>query len=180
MATRQWMVAARLLLAAIAVHLTLAGDANARCRPCPLGESECLPRGGILVFTSVRPNVLVSWTMFARHRRPLGRLRGRLDVWSEAVDPGVPGFPGRARDGIYRGRSARFRGTVDADRVQGTATYTDGSTCDFAMTLGFGLGGATPNAFVCRDATGVVVAQGALNLQVIRLLGCRLPARSAR
>jgi hypothetical protein len=171
------MVAVRLLLAAIAVHLTLAADANARCQPCTVGESGCVPKGGILVFASVRPNVPVGWTMFASHRRPLGRLRGRLDAWSDAVDPGVPGFPGQARDDVYRGRSARFRGTADAARVQGVATYADGSTCDFATALGFGLGGATPNAFVCRDATGVVVAQGAVDLQGIRLRGCRPPAR---
>jgi hypothetical protein len=63
--------AVRLLLAAIAVHLTLAADANARCRPCTVGESECVPKGGILIFTSVRPNVPVSSTMRASHRRPL-------------------------------------------------------------------------------------------------------------
>jgi hypothetical protein len=174
------MIAGRLLLGAFTVHVTLAGDANARCPPCTVGESECVPKGGILVFASVRPNEFVSWTMFASHRRPLGRLRGRLKVWSETIDPGVPGFPGQARDDIYRGRSARFRGSADADRVQGVATYPDGSTCDFAMTLEFGLGGTTPNAFMCRDANGVVVAQGAVDLQLIRLRGCRPPTRSAR
>ena len=171
------MVVAKLLLA-LALGLSLvATDAAARCRSCALGsEPGCVPKGGILIFNSVAPNEPAFWTLFASKRRPPGILDGRLTVWARVVDPGVPGFPGEVRDAVYFGKSARFRGVVLANRIHAVASYRDGSSCDFAVTIDFGLGGENPNAFVCRDPAGNVVAQGGIDLQGIRLRGCRRPS----
>jgi hypothetical protein len=112
----------------------------------------------------------------ASRHRPLGRLDGRLEVRSDVADPGVPGFPGELRDGFYFGEPGRFRGSVRENRLQGVASYPDGSRCHFAVTIAFGLGGAELNAFVCNDPAGDLVAWGGVDLQGIRLRGCRRPS----
>lgn len=178
------MLAITLLLAALVLDLSFASTAeSARCRPCAFSgaatDTRCVTNGGILLFNSVPPNVPAYWTLFAnaRGRRTLGRLVGRLRVWSDAGDPGVPGFPGELRDGLYFGETARFDGSIEGDRVQAVASYDDGSTCEFALTVGFDVLPET-NSFVCRDPAGTVVAQGAVDVQGIRLKGCKQPSRS--
>jgi hypothetical protein len=109
----------------------------------------------------------------------LHRLEGELDVWSDVVDPGVPGFPGQLEGEVYRGASAQFAGVVRRDRVRAIATYPDGSTCTFRLKLAFGLGQRRPNRFVCNSPAGEVIAEGRVDLQGIRLRGCRRQRRSA-
>jgi hypothetical protein len=171
------MAVVGLLLVALTFELSVvATEVAARCRPCTLGTPQCAPKGGILLFNSVPPNVPAYWSLFANRRRPVGRLVGRLKVRSDVVDPGVPGFPGELRDDVYFGESGRFRGTARDDQIEAVASYPDGSSCDFAVTIAFGLGGANPNTFVCRDPAGNVVAQGGVDVQGIRLRGCRRPS----
>jgi hypothetical protein len=179
------MPAIMLLLAALVLELSLAFTAEAaRCRPCAFSGAatdtpRCVTNGGILLFNSVPPNVPAYWTLFAnaRGRRTLGRLVGRLRVRSDVVDPGVPGFPGELRDGFYFGETARFDGSVEDDHVQAVASYDDGSSCEFALTLGFEVV-PEDNSFVCRDPADNVVAQGAVDVQGIRLRGCKKRARA--
>jgi hypothetical protein len=169
-----------LLIAAVTLDLGFASSAaSARCRPCGFSGAatdtpRCVPNGGLLLFNSVSPNVPAYWVLRAdtRGRRTLGRLVGRLEVWSDAIDPGVPGFPGELRDDVYFGDSAALNGSIQGDRIQIGASYDDGSTCEFALTLGFHVA-PERNSFVCRDPAGDVVAQGAVDLQGIRLRGCR-------
>ena len=176
------MAVVRLVRPALLLELTFVASALAAdCAVCsvgPLGPPRCIPNGGILVFNSVPPNVPAYWRLFAdaRGTESLRRLEGELDVHSDAVDPGVPGFPGRLDGDVYVGTPARFAGVVRHDRVRGTATYPDGSTCRFSMKLAFGRRRA--NTFVCNDATGDPIAEGRIDLQGIRLRGCRRPRRS--
>jgi hypothetical protein len=182
------MGAAKLTLAAVAFELSLIGTVVAAgCEPCtlamPFGTGpRCVPNGGILVFNSVPPNVPAYWTLFADTHGILSlrRLDGRLEVHADVVDPGVPGFPGELRDGVYFGDSAQLTGTVRRNKVRVLATYPDGSQCNFRLTLAFGLGRARPNAFVCRNAAGEVIADGGVDLQGVRLQGCRRGRRSSR
>jgi hypothetical protein len=179
------------LLAAL-VLAAFAGRAAAEgCPPCAFGglcggpadepvecgptEAKCVPRSGILLFNSVLPNIPAYWTLFARRGTPPGRLVGRLKVFAdrELGPPAVPGFPGRCRGRLCFGRPARFDGTVAGDRLTATARYAGGATCEFAGRIAFGLGGAEPNTFVCRRASGEILSQGPFDLQGIRLFGCR-------
>jgi hypothetical protein len=177
------MVAVRLLLAALLIEWSVvAGAIAADCTPCgvgALGPPRCIPNGGILVFNSVPPNVPAYWTLVADARGldSLRRLDGRLDVWSDVVDPGVPGFPGELEGEVYWGASAQFAGSVRRDRVRAVATYPDGSECAFRLKVAFGFGGPVPNRFVCRDPAGTVSAGGRVDLQGIRLQGCRRERR---
>ena len=176
------MVALLMLLALLAGDSLLAGRAIARdCDTCTVGHTEgrCVPNGGILIFNSVPPNVPAYWTLFADRLGvdSLRRLDGELAVFSDAVDPGVPGFPGTFDGSVYVGESATFAGRVKRNRLQGRATYADGSTCGFRLELEFGLGEPKANRFLCRDGTGAVIAEGAVDLQGIRLLGCRAGRR---
>src|SRR5262249_26662703 len=100
------------VLTSMAVSPRTAGAAG--CRRCAFGglcpsgetfvaclpsQSACIPNGGILGFNSMPPTVPAYWTLFAqaRGRRSLGRLRGRLEVWSDysAGPPSAPGLPER-------------------------------------------------------------------------------------
>ena len=169
-------------LALLASDLAVADRAIARdCVTCTVGQSggRCVPNGGILLFNSVAPNVPAYWTLFAdRHGvDSLRRLEGELAVFSDSNDPGVPGFPGTFDGTVFIGESGRFTGRAHRDRVQGRATWPDGSTCGFRLTIEFGLGSPKPNRFLCRDASGAVTAQGAVDVQGIRLLGCRVGRR---
>jgi hypothetical protein len=154
------------------------------CRECGTGLSghRCVPNGGILVFNSVPPNVPVYWTLVAEADglASLRRLDGTLEAWSDAIDPGIPGFPGTLAGEVYRGASAAFRGAVRSDRLYGLATYPDGRTCEFRVKLAFGLGRGRPNRFVCRSASGATLASGRIDLQGARLRGCLKSAAAAR
>jgi hypothetical protein len=172
------MPALLLVVALLAGDLVLAGRAIARdCVPCTVGQGagRCVPNGGVLIFNSVPPNVPAYWTLFADALGldSLGRLDGELAVFSDAEDPGVPGFPGTFDGSVFIGESASFSGRVHRNRLQGRATYADGSTCGFRLEIAFGLGGSKPNRFLCRDGTGAVTAEGGVDVQGIRLLGCR-------
>jgi hypothetical protein len=166
---------------AAVLALPLMGEARAaatECRPCAVGPSTgkgCIPNGGILVFNSVPPNVPVYWTLFADAQglASLRRLDGALEAWSDAPDPAVPGFPGRREGESFVGEPGSVGGTVRRGRVRAVARYADGATCRFRATLAFGFGGARPNRFACLDASGAVISQGRLDLQGIRLRGCR-------
>ena len=176
------MVALLLGLALLAGDLGLAGRAIARdCATCTVGQTaaRCVPNGGVLIFNSVPPNVPAYWTLLADTRGvdSLRRLDGELAVFSDAEDPGVPGFPGTFDGTVFVGESGSFAGRVHRDRVQGRATWADGSTCGFRLKIAFGLGGSKPNRFLCRDAAGVVTAEGTVDVQGIRLLGCRAGKR---
>jgi hypothetical protein len=167
------LLAALVLLPALGMP-SLAGRCDGCVYTVPPAAVRCVPNGGILVFNSVPPNVPAYWTLFAEPdgARSLRRLDGRLEVFADVEDPGVPGFPGTFDGTVYVGESARFRGVVRRERVRGVAEYADGRRCTFRMRLAFGLGGPRPNAFSCRDAEGRVLAEGALDLQGIRLFGC--------
>lgn len=178
------MVAVKLLLAALTLELSVASAVATKCVPCSHGplagrRSPCVPNGGILGFNSVPPNVPAYWTLFAdaRGTESLRRLEGKLDVSSDVVDPGVPGFPGQLKGEVYKGASAQFAGDVRRDRVRAVATYPDGSTCTFRLKLAFGFGRPRRNAFVCSNPAGDVIAEGRVDVQLIRLRGCRRPRR---
>ncbi len=190
------MRAVGLVLAQLALAVVSADMADAtRCARCGFagtceteqGLVECVPsqsgsgcvlNGGILLFNSLPPNIPAYWTLFARSRgtRTLGRLDGRLEVWADRRDglPSVPGFPGRCDADFCFGRRGRFSGAVVGDRFTGTARYADGATCDYDGTIAFGTGPpGESNAFTCRTASGEVTSQGALQVQGIRLRGCK-------
>jgi hypothetical protein len=167
-----------LVVVVLAGDVVLGGRAIARgCATCGMGPGtrRCIPNGGILVFNSVRPNVPAYWTLFADARGvdSLRRLDGELAVFSDAEAPGVPGFPGTFEDPVFVGERATFAGFVRRGRLRGRATWPDGSTCDYRLTIAFGLGGTRPNRFVCRDGTGTTTAAGPVDVQGIRLRGCR-------
>ncbi len=174
-----------ILLAAFLLTLAVVSHADAaRCRPCvfagpPSANPSCIANGGLLIFSSVLPDEPASWTLRAasRGRRSRGQLDGRLEVRSESLETNVPGFPRTWRDGFYVGTAARFDGSLQGDRLDAVASYRDGSTCSFALTIGFGVNGRDPNAFVCRDAAGAIVAEGFVDVQGIRLRGCKAPRR---
>lgn len=166
-----------LSLVVVAVVLGAARSGSTTgCVRCAFHPSDvtCAPNGGIITFNSVPPNIPAYWDLFARKRglRSVGRLSGRLKVWSDARDPAVPGFPGRRWGDVFRGRTARFEGTVVGDRLEGVARYRGGARCTFTADVTWGLGGADPNAFECRNRSGELLAQGALQVQIIRLSGC--------
>ncbi|TMA79098.1 MAG: hypothetical protein E6J77_20120 [Deltaproteobacteria bacterium] len=188
------MQAVAVVLASFALAATSAAVAASTCRRCDFGglcrrgqalvqclpsEGRCRPNGGILGFNSVPPNTPAYWTLFApaRGKRSLRRLAGRLEVWADYTFPRpiVPGLPAEceAADRVCFGTSAVFRGKVRNDRLKGVARYPDGATCEFRGTVSFGLGGARPNAFVCRTPSGDVLSDGPFQLQLIRLSGCR-------
>jgi len=167
---RPFLMACGIGLAAIA--RALADD----CTPCAVGPQR-LPRrcgvnGGIVVFNSVPPNVPAYWTLFAdaRGTESLDRLDGALAAWSDVVHPGVPGFPGRLDGEVYVGTSGRFAGAVTRRRVRGVATYPDGSRCEFRLRLAFGL---RRDRFSCSSPTGETIAEGRVDVQGMRLRGCR-------
>jgi hypothetical protein len=144
------------LLSLVVVAIVLGGVRSVSATGCVWcaflpSDATCVPNGGILSFNSVAPNVPAYWDLFARKRglRSVGRLSGRLTAWSDARDPGVPGFPGRRWGDVFRGRTARFKGTVVGHRLEGDARYTGGVRCMFTGT------------------------HGILQVQVIRLSGCR-------
>jgi len=170
------------------------GAAASVCRRCDCGglclggqtlgewaprEGRCRPNGGILGFNSVPPNTPAYWTLFVTTQgsRSLRRFAGRLEVWADYTLPRpiVPGLPAacEAADRVCFGTSARFRGRVRYDRLTGVARYPDGATCEFRGTVSFGLGGMSPNAFVCRAPSGEVLSDGPFQVQLIRLSGCR-------
>jgi hypothetical protein len=142
-------------------------------------QAGCIPNGGILAFNSVPPNVPAYWSFSARPRgrRSLRRLAGPLKVWADysAGRPVAPGLPEHcdAEDSICFGSKASFCGVVAGDRLTAVARYGDGATCEFGITLSFGFGGTEANAFVCRNPSGEVLSEGAVQLQLIRLRGCR-------
>jgi hypothetical protein len=165
-----------LVMVAVVLGAARSGSTTG-CLRCAFQPSDvtCAPNGGILTFNSVPPNVPAYWNLFARKRglRSVGRLSGRLKVWSDVRDPGVPGFPGRQSGTVFWGRSARFEGTISGDRFMGVARYRGGARCTFTADLTSGLGGGDPNVFDCRSGSGELLTQGALQVQVIRLSGCR-------
>jgi hypothetical protein len=164
------------------------------CRPCGFAglcqssglttecgpvQADCVPAEGILLFNSLPPDVPVYWTLKTRGRPRPGRLVGRLRAFTDAgpARPPVPGFRRRRcqRDRpapVCFGRSARFRGRVDGDRLTAVARWRGGATCEFAGTIRFGLGEPEPNWFICRDAGGQVLSEGPFDVQGIRLSGC--------
>ena len=163
--------------------------AQGRCVPCGFAglcdgvecgpsAAGCTPGNGILVFNSTSPPYAY-WTLFAkkRHGNRFGRLGGKLKVYVDAEVPtaSVPGFPARrCRGSLCFGDNARFLGAVDGDRLLGKARYPNGEVCVFTISLMFGLGDMTePNHFECRDAPGALLSRGQLDLQGIRLFGCR-------
>ena len=189
------------VLTSMAVSPRTAGAAG--CRRCAFGglcpsgetfvaclpsQSACIPNGGILGFNSMPPNVPAYWTLFAqaRGRRSLGRLRGRLEVWSDysAGPPSAPGLPERcdtASDNfpICTGERAEFSAVVMNDRLTGVAQYPNGATCEFGATIAFGSGEPQPNTFTCRTPSGEVMSEGALRVQLIRLKGCKRRSRAS-
>src|SRR5262249_42089970 len=155
--------------------LCSSGDARIECPP---SRSRCIPDAGILGFNSMPPNASAYWTLHARgrERRSLRRLAGRLEVWSDysAGPPSAPGLPARCDPSneefpLCSGERARFTGLIKNDRLMGLARYADGASCEFRATIAFGLGGTEPNTFTCRAASGEVMSEGALRLQLIRL-----------
>jgi hypothetical protein len=155
---------------------------------CPPSRSACVPDAGILGFNSMSPNVPAYWTLFARgrERRSLRRLAGRLEVWSDysTGPPSAPGLPERCDPAsenfpLCSGARARFSGVIRNDRLMGVARYADGASCEFKATIAFGVGGTEPNTFTCRTASGEVMSQGALQLQLIRLTGCKRRPRAS-
>ena len=62
---------------------------------------------------------------------------------------------------------------MTGDRLNAVATYRNGGSIDFSMTIDWGLGDPEPNAFTCRNAAGETSSQGAIHLQGIRLSGCQ-------
>src|SRR5262249_15330160 len=155
---------------------------------CPPSRSSCIPDAGILGFNSMPPNAPAYWTLFARgrERRSLRRLAAPLEVWSDYSpgQPSAPGLPPRCDPSneefpLCSGERARFTGLIRSDRLMGVARYADGASCEFRATIAFGLGGPEPNTFTCRAASGEVMSEGALRLQLIRLTGCKRRPRSA-
>jgi hypothetical protein len=175
--TQFLMPIVRLIILGLVLAAAFGGTSSARrCAPCALlTDGDCLPDGGILIFNSTPPNVPAYWTLFARHTRP-GRLVGRLRVWgdSQLAMPAVPGFPAvRCEDVVCRGRNGRFVGDVVGMRLTAVARYPRGGSCEFSAEIAFGLGTAKPNTFVCRDQSGAILSEGALQVQGIRLRGCQ-------
>lgn len=164
-----------------ALLATIAGSVRAagRCEFCPLNPYvpddavvACRVRRGIIAAVTVFPGTAAYWLLKARARPGREGLVGRLRVRAEAnlPLPPVPGLPGRCRDDFCFGRKARFEGTVTPDRqLTGVARYRDGSNCDFAGKLSFA---AEPGTVVCRDRSGALLAEGPLDIQLIRLSGC--------
>ena len=155
---------------------------------CPPSGSACVPHAGILGFNSMPPNVPAYWTLFARgrERRSLRRLAGRLEVWSDysAGPPSAPGLPERCDPAsenfpLCTGERARFSGMIRNDRLMGVAQYPDGARCEFRASIAFGLGETEPNTFTCRTASGEVMSEGTLRLQLIRLTGCKRRPRAS-
>jgi hypothetical protein len=169
------------LLSLVAISVVLGGGVRSvsatgcvRCAFLP-PDATCVPNGGILSFNSVAPNIPAYWDLFARKRglRSVGRLSGKLKVWSDARDPGVPGFPGRRSGDVFRGRTAHFKGTIVGHRLEGVARYPGGVRCTFTTDVTWGFGDTEPNAFECRSRSGELLTQGTLQVQTIRLSGCR-------
>ena len=153
---------------------------------CGPSQAECTPSGGIALFNSKGPDAPAYWILFARNRgaRSLGVLAGRLRVWADYnfPRPNVPTLPATCRgaDRICFGRNARFRGVVVGDHLSGKARYPGGATCDFSATLRFGLGDAAPNSYVCRSPAGDLLSTGPLQVQVLRLFGCKREHRPSQ
>ena len=180
-----------LLVAGFIVAASAAGAlARGRCRPCGFGglcnESEpctpsdagCQPRSGTLVFNSTSPTYTY-WTLFARkkHGNRHGRFGGKLKVHVDEGDPtaAVPGFPPRrcVAETCF-GDNARFLGAIEGDLLSAKAYYPNGEVCVFHISLKFGLGETSePNHFECRNADSALLSAGPLDLQGIRLFGCR-------
>lgn len=150
-------------------------DGDETCGPTAAG---CRPRDGILVFNSVSPPYAY-WTLFAKRRsgNRRGRLGGKLKVFVDKGVPtgGVPGFPARrCRGSVCFGDNARLKGAIDGDQLAAKARYPGGEVCLFHVSLMRGLGTTTlPNHHICRDAAGSLLSEGPLDLQGIRLFGCR-------
>ena len=180
-------VAATLVGMALSPELVVA-----RCRPCGFGglcETEsglepcapsvagCTPRSGILVFNSTTPTYTY-WTLFAKKRLGSrhGRFGGKLKVHVDEGDATatVPGFPPRrcVAETCF-GDNARFLGAIADDRLSAKAFYPNGEVCVFHISLKFGLGETEPNHFECRNADSAMLSAGPLDLQGIRLFGCR-------
>lgn len=152
---------------------------------CSLSQFGCIPRRGILVLNV--PTPFVSWVLYARKRPgPLGNLHGKLGVHTLGGPlRTVPGFfldecarVVESHDARFPatcfGQRAPFTGVVVGERLVATALYADGASCEFDLTVAWGLGEpATPNRFVCRDAAGTVMSEGQPVVQAIRLFGCR-------
>lgn len=174
-------VALPLLAALWAIPGDGAAAAAAGCRPCVVQAGvRCVPYDGILVFDSAEPDVAPAyWTVFAeRDAGRRGQVRGRVAVWADYSypRPNVPGLPADCAEDDQTqcaGAEAQLAGRVTRRRFRGTATYADGATCEFRVALAFGLGGARPNAYVCRGPGGEVLGRGPLRMQGIRLRGCR-------
>ena len=145
---------------------------------CPPSEAGCQPAGGVMLFsaTTLDGSRPANWQLFARGRqvRASGRFAGKLKVYSDVADPGFPGFPARRRtDEVYWGRATRFEGTLVDDRLDGTARYANGEMCEFHMLMLHGVGVGVPNGFLCRAPSGEVLAEGGLQVILMRLHGCR-------
>jgi hypothetical protein len=151
--------------------------------PCGLSQFGCIPRRGILTVGAGN----AYWVLYARKRPgPRGHLHGKLSVYAIGGPlRTVPGFffgecahrldlrDARFPD-ICIGERAPFAGVVVGERLIATALYADGGSCEFDLTVAFGLGDpATPNRFVCRDAAGTVMSEGQPGVGAIRLFGCR-------
>jgi len=184
-----------LLTLSMLLTLPVVASANGTCRPCtfagkcgpasvtcPPSRTRCVPTGGILGFNSLPPNIPAYWTLFddTQDRSSLRRLDGRLETWADYAfgRPAVPGMPQvcqppEGEDLFCMGAPGEFSAVVRRDRVVGRARYADGATCTFRFLLAFGQGGERPNRFRCRDATGALLSQGVLRVQLLRVRGCK-------
>ncbi len=158
-----------------------AGSCEPDFRPCVPSEARCAPAGGIVGFNSLPQNVPVYWNFFVDDRgRASSQLAGRLEAWADyaAGVPAVPSFPATCtpppdESPFCFNQPARLRARVRRDRLIGRVRYPDGR-CTFNFALAFGTEWAgTPNTFACRDARGAVLSEGALQVQILRVHGCR-------
>jgi hypothetical protein len=178
------------LLAAVLMGLAAPASARPRCRPCSFGglctvegtrtpcslsQARCVPRRGVLLLRQDTLSPYASWTLHARRRPgPRGNLRGTLGVFTHGPEtPSVPGFESPCDSEVCIGQDASFAGLVTGERLLASATYTDGASCDFDVTVAFASDPSSPNRFVCRDVAGTLLAEGSVVVGGIRLFGCR-------
>ena len=75
-------------------------------------------------------------------------------------------------------RRCAFGGLCLRGETLGRGRYPDRATCEFSATIAFGIGEPEPNTFTCRKPSGEVMSEGALQVQLIRLKGCKRRPRS--
>jgi hypothetical protein len=169
------------LLATLSVE-SHGGDGSRFCacvgrRSCAAQESPrlpCRPKriiiGGAALSSSGQPTVY--WNGEVRTQSG-DHLVGDLHAFADQAPelPQWPGFPGSC-DGTactteVAGLDAML---VPGRRLVGTATYGDGATCEIAVMLALTSQSGTLGTFVCRTAAGAVVADGTLDVQLMRAL----------